>query len=249
MSFSVDLNSLVSKYMPRWRDGQSGETDSAGIPYSSKEDVDTLRRDYEEKTRTAQDPTLESCFKYVLLPRLARLLLASGASPIDDSRLPTPDLLRPPPPSPSPPLVACSYCWALVHSRDKKDVQLGMQLVEAMLSQAGDDGDGDAGDARAGADDRGVATTALVNRRELRYLQAVGQYRRGNHLDARQTLKGLLAAHPDFRQAETLLEHVETEVVKDGLIGIGAGAAILGVVTTVAIAAASGGKRGSSGRR
>lgn len=104
-----------------------------------------------------------------------------------------------------------------------------MQLVEAMLSQT-DDGENDVG---------GIS----VNRRELRYLQAVGQYRRGNHLDARKTLKDLLNAHPDFRQAESLLEHVENEVVKDGLIGIGAGAAILGVVTTVAIAAASAGKK------
>ena len=63
-SFSLDLHSLVSKCMPR-RQEQSSDTDSAGIPYSSSSDVDALRRDYEEKTRTAQDPTLESCFKYV----------------------------------------------------------------------------------------------------------------------------------------------------------------------------------------
>jgi len=57
------------------------------------------------------------------------------------------------------------------------------------------------------------------------------------------TLQGLVESHPDFRQAETLLDHVENEIVKEGLIGIGAGAAIIGVVGTIAIALASGKKR------
>ena len=114
-----------------------------------------------------------------------------------------------------------SYCWALVHSRNKTDVILGLQLVEALLSHP-EDG---------------------LNHRELLYLKAVGLYRRGENLDARQTLKELIEAHPDFRQAETLLEHVESEVVKDGIVGLTAGAAILGVVTTVAIAAASGSRK------
>jgi fission 1 protein len=115
-----------------------------------------------------------------------------------------------------------------VHSRDTRDVTLGLQLVEAMLSQA--------------EVDQGTSQTT-VNRRELLYLQAVGLYRHGNNLDARQTLKSLLEAYPDFRQADALLEHVENEVVKDGLIGIGAGAAIIGVLGTVAIAMASSSKK------
>lgn len=101
---------------------------------------------------------------------------------------------------------------------------MGMQLVSALLSQAGDDAN-------------------ALNQRELLYLQAVGMYRQGDNLDARQTLKDLLVSYPDFRQAETLLEHVESEVVKDGLVGLTAGAAILGVVTTVAVMAASGSKK------
>ena len=91
----------------------------------------------------------------------------------------------------------------MVHSRDKTDVILGLQLVEALLSHP-EDG---------------------LNRRELLYLKAVGMYRRGENLEARQTLKALLEAHPDFRQAETLLDHVESEV------------------TTVALAAASGSRK------
>ena len=67
MSFTLDLHSLVSKYMPTRgrRERETPDTDSAGIPFSNRDDIDALRRDYEEKTRSAQDPTLESCFKCV----------------------------------------------------------------------------------------------------------------------------------------------------------------------------------------
>ena len=49
-------------------------------------------------------------------------------------------------------------------------------------------------------------------------------------------LEPLEQVHPEFRQAETLLEACEHEIVKDGLVGVGAGAAIL-AVATIAIAA------------
>lgn len=115
----------------------------------------------------------------------------------------------------------------MVHSRDTdKDVKLGLHLIEALLSHQKNLDRGD-----------------MVSQRELLYLRAVGQYRKGDHLQARSTLQGLLDRHPDFRQAETLLEHVENQIVKDGLIGIGAGAAIIGVVGTIALAMSSGRKR------
>ncbi len=47
-----------------------------------------------------------------------------------------------------------------------------------------------------------------------------------------------LQVHPEFRQAETLLEACEHEIVKDGLVGVGAGAAIA-AVAAIAIAALS----------
>lgn len=75
------------------------------------------------------------------------------------------------------------------------------------------------------------------NKRELLYLKAVGEFRSRQHLSARQTLKDLLSQYPDFRQAQTLLDAVEQEVVKDGLIGLGAGAAIIGIVAGIAVAA------------
>ena len=54
---------------------------------------------------------------------------------------------------------------------------------------------------------------------------------------ARRVLKALLEERPDFRQAETLLEACDREVLKDGLVGVGAGAALLGAVAAIAVAA------------
>ena len=120
----------------------------------------------------------------------------------------------------------CSYCWALVHSRAKgRDVDMGLDFVQALLSHP-------------------ESTGEMVSRRELLYLKAVGEYRKKEYLRARETLQGLLRVNPDFRQAESLLEHVENELVKEGLIGIGAGAAILGVVGAIAVASLSHGKGG-----
>jgi hypothetical protein len=43
---------------------------------------------------------------------------------------------------------------------------------------------------------------------------------------------------PEFRQAQTLLEACEKEILKDGMVGLGAGAAIVaGVVAGIAMAA------------
>lgn len=47
------------------RKAEEPDRDAAGIPYASREDVRSLRLEYEQKTRDAQDPSLESCFKYV----------------------------------------------------------------------------------------------------------------------------------------------------------------------------------------
>lgn len=43
--------------------------------------------------------------------------------------------------------------------------------------------------------------------------------------------------HPEFRQAEALLEACDKEILKDGLVGLGAGAAIVGGIAAIAIAA------------
>lgn len=107
----------------------------------------------------------------------------------------------------------CSYSWALVHSHRSQDVRRGLELVAALVS----------------ADPK--------ERRELLYLKSVGQYRLKNNLEARETLKSLLEEFPEFRQAESLLETVENEIVKEGLIGVGVGAAVVGVVGALAVSA------------
>jgi fission 1 protein len=125
-----------------------------------------------------------------------------------------------------------SYCWALVHSNPTgsdreaayRDIDLGLNLIQALLSQMPDSLDGG-------------------RRRELLYIQAVGEYRKGEYLNARSILRAVLESYPDFRQAESLLEYVENELVKEGLIGLGAGAAIIGVLGAVTVAALSSGKK------
>ncbi len=82
-----------------------------------------------------------------------------------------------------------------------------------------------------------LLTTDGAEQRELLYLRAVAQFRLKHYLDSRNTLKSLLEEYPDFRQAQALLDAVEHEIVKDGLIGVGAGAAILGIVASIAVAA------------
>lgn len=89
----------------------------------------------------------------------------------------------------------------------------GLELIEALLSGG------------------------TADRRELLYLRAVAQFRLLHHLEARTTIKALLEEHPDFRQAAALLDATEAEIVKDGLIGVGAGAAVLGVVGAIVFAA------------
>ena len=91
MSFTMDLHNLVSKYLPRRREQQPPDTDTAGIPFSNRDDIDTLRRDYEEKTRTAQDPTLESCFKCVA----CRISIPGVSAASDSSVLLVPSPCRP----------------------------------------------------------------------------------------------------------------------------------------------------------
>ncbi|KAI3430291.1 hypothetical protein D9Q98_004887 [Chlorella vulgaris] len=111
-------------------------------------------------------------------------------------------------------LDACfRLAWALVHSRESSDVQRGIELAEALTDSPG------------------------LEQRDLLYLVAVGKVRQRKYIDARRTLKGLMQVHPEFRQAGSLLEVCDKEVLKDGMVGLGAGAAILGAVAAVAVAA------------
>ncbi|KAI8113245.1 hypothetical protein M9435_003249 [Picochlorum sp. BPE23] len=175
--FNIPIRDIFAGFKSQ----EDPDRDAAGIPFTAKEHIRALKKEYEERTLAANDPGMESCF---------------------------------------------NYCWALVHSRAKgRDVDMGLDFVQALLSHP-------------------ESTSEMVSRRELLYLKAVGEYRKKEYLRARETLQGLLKVNPDFRQAESLLEHVENELVKEGLIGIGAGAAILGVVGAIAVASMSHGKSG-----
>lgn len=109
---------------------------------------------------------------------------------------------------------ACvSLVWASVHSPKKSDQNSGLDLLEALLQG----GQGD--------------------ERELLYLKAVALYRQKHNLEARRVLQCILEKYPNFRQAATLLDDVEKEVIKDGLIGAGVGVAIIGAISAIAISA------------
>ena len=100
-----------------------------------------------------------------------------------------------------------------MHSHNRPDTYRGLELIEALLSTDG------------------------AERRELLYLRAVAQFRLKQHIACRTTLKTILEEYPEFRQADSLLDSCEHEIVKDGLVGVGAGAAILGIVAGIAVAA------------
>lgn len=43
--------------------------------------------------------------------------------------------------------------------------------------------------------------------------------------------------NPEFRQAGSLLKSVDEDIVRDGLVGVGAGAALIGVIGAITYAA------------
>ncbi|XP_031381808.1 mitochondrial fission 1 protein A-like isoform X2 [Punica granatum] len=93
--------------------------------------------------------------------------------------------------------------WALVHSRREEDVQRGIAMLEASLTNS---------------------STTLQQREKL-YLLAVGYYRSGEYSKSWQLVQRCLEIAPDWRQALTLKKAVE-----DGVIGIGIAATAVGLV-------------------
>ena len=67
-------------------------------------------------------------------------------------------------------------------------------------------------------------------------------YRLGNMVDARRQLEELLVVSPHSRQAQALKEACEQQIVREGLVGIGIGSAVLGVAA-LAIGLAFGARR------
>ncbi|KAA8518019.1 hypothetical protein F0562_015500 [Nyssa sinensis] len=98
--------------------------------------------------------------------------------------------------------------WALVHSRQAEDVQRGLAMLEASLAN----------------------TSSPLQKREKLYLLAVGYYRSGEYPRSRQLVEQCLEIAPDWRQALTLKKTVEDRIAKDGIVGIGITATVVGLI-------------------
>ncbi|CAK9185907.1 unnamed protein product [Ilex paraguariensis] len=98
--------------------------------------------------------------------------------------------------------------WALVHSRQPEDVQHGIGMLEASLAN----------------------TNSPLQKREKLYLLAVGYYRSGEYSRSRLLLEQCLEIAPDWRQALSLKTTVEDRITKDGVIGIGISATVVGLI-------------------
>lgn len=98
--------------------------------------------------------------------------------------------------------------WALVHSRQPEDVQRGLSILEASLANSNNP----------------------LQKRENLYLLAVGYYRSGEYPRSRQLTERCLEIAPGWRQALTLKKAVEDHIAKDGVIGIGITATVVGLI-------------------
>ncbi|XP_028060269.1 mitochondrial fission 1 protein A-like, partial [Camellia sinensis] len=98
--------------------------------------------------------------------------------------------------------------WALVHSKQPEDMQHGIAMLEASLANSG----------------------SPLQKREKLYLLAVGYYRSGEYRRSRQLAEQCLEIAPDWMQALTLKKTLDDQITKDGLIGIGITATVVGLV-------------------
>ena len=111
--------------------------------------------------------------------------------------------------------------WVYVHSARTTDIRLGLDLAEQLL-QSVDLNEQDC--------------------RDLVYLTAVAQYKLGDVVAAKRQLEELLKVAPHRRQAQLLSEACEQQIIKEGLLGIGIGSAVLGIAA-LAIGLAFGARR------
>ncbi|KAJ3676249.1 hypothetical protein LUZ60_003661 [Juncus effusus] len=98
--------------------------------------------------------------------------------------------------------------WALVHSKDEADVNRGIGMLEASLSNS---------------------SSPLITREKL-YLLAVGYYRNGDYPRSRQLIDHCLEIEPNWRQAMTLKKAVGDKIAKDGVIGVGIATTAIGLL-------------------
>lgn len=113
----------------------------------------------------------------------------------------------------------CRLIWAQVHTTEKRHIRDGVRAADQLMN--------------LGVDEH----------RQLMYLAAVGEYKLGKAVEARQRLKALIDHHPEFSQAKTLLEAVDDKLTTDTLVAGGALAAAGAVAGLIVAALVSGGRR------
>lgn len=104
------------------------------------------------------------------------------------------------------PAACFRFIWALAHSENPAHNQRALDLAQQMIQAKQ-------------LDDQG--------QKDLMYLLALAQYKTGNMFDARAQINSLLEVAPNSRQARQLKSIIEDQMVKEGLIAAGVGAALV----------------------
>ncbi|ORZ40315.1 mitochondria fission 1 protein, variant [Catenaria anguillulae PL171] len=102
-----------------------------------------------------------------------------------------------------------NYAWGLVHSNRREEIQLGVELLTQLVR------------------------TAPTMRDEARYYAALGCFKMGEFSRARDMAQAILKDHPNNPQALSIVDAVDEQVRKDGMIGmaiVGGAVAAVGLV-------------------
>ncbi|GMG40237.1 unnamed protein product [Ambrosiozyma monospora] len=100
-----------------------------------------------------------------------------------------------------------NLAWGLIKSEDKYDNKHGITILTE------------------------VYKTVPSRRRECLYYLAIGCYKIGEFQESKRYIDVLLSREPDNLQAIQLKEELETQIAKDGLIGV----AIIGGLTAIGV--------------
>ncbi|KAI9140197.1 hypothetical protein BKA69DRAFT_539838 [Paraphysoderma sedebokerense] len=98
-----------------------------------------------------------------------------------------------------------NFAWGLVRSKRRPDIELGVKLL------------------------RELQKSSQSLKRECLYYLALGYYRLGDFVEARNYTQTLLEKEPRNMQAQSLLKVIDSKVQRDGVIGL----AIVGGVAAV----------------
>ncbi|CAL5423124.1 unnamed protein product [Camellia sinensis] len=112
------------------------------------------------------------------------------------------------------------FSWALVHSKQPEDVQRGIAMLEDPCQKLNN----------SSLADSLANSGSPLQKWEKLYLLAVGYYRSGEYRRSRQLAEQCLEIAPDLMQALILKKTVDDQITKDGVIGIGITATVVGLV-------------------